>query len=196
MRKGLIFIIVMLFNVLFIYGINSLNTLMAANDFMIYFKGKPEVIIDDNQKEEEQVIEDYKGESLEKIIYKMNKYFKETPLEGYEESIVNTSVKNGINPYLIGAIVLESTGCKYNCSVIFNECHNTYGVKGKPGCFGGSYRVFNSVEDSVKDLVKEIKNKFSEEENQVPNKMFDKYGKNAIWAFKVSKYMDELKAVK
>ena len=195
MRKGLIFVIIMLFNILFIYGINSLNTSMSDNDFMIYFKGKPIVIVEDISEDEEADVGEYNGESVEKIIEKMKKFFVETPLEGYEENIVNVSVRNNVNPYLVSAIILESTSCKYNCTVIFNECNNVSSTKGKPGCFGGSYRLYDSVEDSIKDLVESIKSKFSEDE-QIPNKMYSKFDRNAIWAFKVNKYMDEIKVVK
>ena len=196
MRKGLIFIIVLLFNFIFIYGINSLNTLMADNDFMIYFKGKPVIENEVNNPKDEEIFTDYKGESIENITKKMEKFFIKTQLEGYGEKIASISVQKNVNPYLVAGIILESTSCKINCSVIFNECHNVFSNKGKPGCFGGTYRVYNSVEDSIEDLVSDVKNRFPQEDDQVPSKMFKSYEKNATWAFKVSTYMEELKKIK
>ncbi len=197
MRKVFVFIILLLFNFLFVYGINYANELMFTNDFMIYFKGKP-VIIKDDDKEDEVVVADtsYDGEKMEDIARKMDKYFEKTLLEGYGEHIAKTSISKGVNPYLIGGIILESTGCKNECNILFKQCNNVAGIKDSPGCFGGSYRKYNSVGDSITDLVNIISKKFYTKEMQVPNLMYKDYGKNATWAFKVSKIMENIKKIK
>lgn len=198
MRKGFIFVILILFNFLLLYGINQVNVLMFKNDFMIYLNKKDEPVEpkENDPKEEEKVDTSFDGESIEVIGKKFDNYVKKTPLEGYGEQIAKASISKGVNPYLIGAIILESSRCKTECSVIFKECNNVSGIKGSPGCFGGAYRVYNSVNDAITDIAKDIGEKFYTKEMQAPYKMYKDYGKNSSWAFKVSNYMDGIKRTK
>ena len=197
MRKWFIFIILILFNVLLMYGINRANVLMFNNNFMIYLnkEDKPEKE-EEKEKEEEVIDTSFNGESIEQIGKKFDTYVKKTPLEGYGEHIAKASITKGVNPYLIGAIILESSKCKTECSVIFKECNNVSGLKGSPGCFGGAYRTYNSVNDSINDIVNSISKNFYTQEMQSPYKMYKDYGKNSSWAFKVSNYMEAIKRVK
>ena len=198
MRKWFIFIILLLFNILFIYGINATNVLMFNNNFMIYLnpEDKPEVIDDNNEPKEENIEPidtSYNGESIEEIGKKMDKYMAKTPLEGYGEYIAKASISKSVNPYLIGGIILESTSCKNECSIVFRECNNVSGMKGSPGCFGGAYKSYSVINDGIVDIVNLISKDFYTPEMQSPYKMYKAYGKSSVWAFKVSKYMEELK---
>ncbi len=201
MRKWLIFIILLLFNFLFIYGINQTNILMFNNNFMIYLYPQPEEIKEEEpevvkEEEEEEVDINFNGESVEQIGKKMDKYFEKTLLEGYGEYIAKSSIKKSVNPYLIAGIMLENTGCKNECSIILKECNNVSGIKGSPGCFGGTYKEYDGIDGSISDLIGMISQKFYTPEMQVPNKMYKDYGKTSTWAFIVSKYMEEIKKVK
>ena len=133
---------------------------------------------------------------MEDIARKMDKYFEKTPLEGYGEHIAKTSIAKGVNPYLVGGIIVDSTSCKNDCTILFKQCNNVGGMKGSPGCFGGTYKKFDSVGDSITELINEISKKFFTKEMQVPNQMYADYGKNSTWAFKVSKVMENLKKIK
>ena len=141
MRKGFIFLILLAFNFLLIYGINEANVLMFNNNFMIYLNAKDEPKEEQSEelpkKDETPVDTSFNGESFEEIGKKIDKYASKTQIEGYGEYIAKTSIMKGVNPYLISGIILESTNCKNECSVIFKECNNTSGMKGSPGCFGG-----------------------------------------------------------
>ncbi len=201
MRKGFIFLILLAFNLLLIYGINQANVLMFNNNFMIYLnpEDKPTPKKEEEKKEEvveEPVDTDFNGESIEAIGKKIDKYCKKTSLEGYGEFIAKASVRKGVNPYLISGIILEGSNCKIECSVIFNECNNVSGMKGSPGCFGGTYKKYNKVEDSITDVVNAISQKFYTKEMQAPYKMYKEYGKTSSWALKVSNFMDAIKRTK
>ncbi len=199
MRKGLIFIILLAFNFLLIYGINRANILMFNNNFMIYLNSedKPEETKEDVPKKEEKPVDtSFNGESYEEIGKKIDKYCSKTPLEGYGEYIAKTSIAKSVNPYLISGIILESTNCKNECSVIFKECNNPSGMKGSPGCFGGSYKQYNKLEDAITDIVNKISRDFYTPEMQSPYKMYKDYGKNSSWALKVSNFMDAIKRTK
>jgi hypothetical protein len=155
---------------------------------------KPEE--DPIKKEEDIVDTDFNGESVEVIGKKIDKYCKKNPIEGYGEYIAKTSIRKSVNPYLIAGIILESTNCKNECSIIFKECNNASGMKGSPGCFGGAYKEYTKLEDSISDLVNKISHDFYTPEMQSPYKMYKDYGKNTSWAFKVSNFMGVIKKTK
>ena len=200
MRKGFIFLILIAFNFLLLYGINQANILMFNNNFMIYLNAedKPEEKETDEptEKKEEVVDTSFNGESAEEIGKKIDKYCAKTSLEGYGEYIAKTSIAKSVNPYLISGIILENSNCKNECSVIFKECNNVSGMKGSPGCFGGSYKQYKKLEDSVVDLVNKISHDFYTPEMQAPYKMYKDYGKTSSWALKVSNFMDAIKRTK
>ena len=203
MRKGLIFLILLAFNFLLIYGINQANVLMFNNNFMIYLNKeddpepiKEETETEDPKKEEVVVDTKFNGETYEAIGKKIDKYCKKTPLEGYGEYIAKNSIIKGVNPYLITGIILESSNCKIECSIIFKECNNVSGMKGSPGCFGGTYKSYNKVEDAISDIIGLISKDFYTPEMQSPYKMYKDYGKTSSWALKVSNYMDNIKKTK
>ena len=106
------------------------------------------------------------------------------------------AIIKGVNPYLISGIILENSNCKVECSVIFKECNNTSGMRGSPGCFGGAYKSYNKLEDSISDLVNLISKDFYTIEMQAPYKMYKEYGKSSSWALKVSNFMDAIKRTK
>ena len=203
MRKGFIFLILLAFNFLLMYGINQANVLMFNNNFMIYLnhEDEPKETPKENEevpiKEEENPVDtSFNGESIETIGKKIDKYCKKTSLEGYGEYIAKTSINKGVNPYLISGIILENSNCKIECSVIFKECNNTSGMKGSPGCFGGAYKSYNKIEDSISDIVNVISKDFYTPEMQAPYKMYKDYGKSSSWALKVSNFMDAIKRTK
>ena len=201
MRKWFIFIILLAFNFLLVYGINQANILMFNNNFMIYLnpEDKPVEPKEDEptkKEEEEPVDTSFDGESFEEIGKKIDKYCAKTLLEGYGDYIAKTSIRKSVNPYLISGIILENSNCINDCSVIFKECNNVSGMKGSPGCFGGSYKYYKKLEDSISDLVNVISTKFYTPEMQAPYKMYSDYGKSSSWALKVSNFMDAIKRTK
>lgn len=198
MRKVFIFLILLAFNLLLIYGINQANVLMFNNNIMIYLAPKDKPITpkkEDNSKEEE-VNTSFNGESVEVIGKKIDKYCTKTPLDGYGETIARASIRKSVNPYLISGIILESTNCKVECSIIFKECNNVSGIKGNPGCFGGTYKSYDKIDDAIVDIVNNISKSYYTPEMQTPYKMYKNYGKTSSWALKVSNFMDAIKRTK
>ena len=196
MRKFLVFVMLLVFNFLFIYGINYANRIMLKNNYMIYLN-KKEVVVDSKEETQEDVVVDtsFNGESIEKISNKFEKIFNDTYLSGYGEYMVKNSILKSVNPYLIGGIILESTNCRVDCSILLKQCNNVSGMREKngSGCFGGTYRQYKSIEDGISDLIKKISTDYYDVEMQSPNKMYQSFGKDGVWAFKVSKHMEDLK---
>lgn len=195
MRKGIVLIVSLIFNMLFIYGIGYANRIMFNNNFMIYLNNEDMDIISDDVKDDvhDEEVTTYNGESIETIGKKMESLFKQTDLEGLGEHVSRLSITKSVNPYLIGGIILENTNCRIDCSILLKQCNNVSGLKGTPGCFGGNYKYYNTKEDSVSELVNFISKSYPNLDMQQPYKMYKSYGKNETWAFKVNKYMEELK---
>ena len=193
MRKRLVFIIILLCNFFFVYGINYANKVMQENDFLIYLNEEDRPIVEENEIENNHLNDkEFNGETIEKIGEKIEKVFAKTDLEGMGEYVSRASVTKGVNPYLVGAIILESTNCKNECTVLFKQCHNVFEKKGKPGCFGGTYQEYENVNDGINALALDISYKYSDVEMQLPYKIFSSFGKNETWAYKVNKYMEML----
>lgn len=200
-RRIVVFILVGLFNFILMSGITFANQIMFEKDFIIKLN-------DDNVNNNNNSSDlpsspvlpsdgtEYEGESISTIAKKFEKYFKKTDLEGYGEHIASSSMKKGVNPYLVGGIILVNTNCINDCSIIFKNCNNVGDLSGTPGCFGGSYKKYDSIEASVNDLVDYIYDKFVVNNLTSPSAIYKKYNKDITWAFKVSNYMEKLKKTK
>ncbi len=196
MRRSIILIVLLIFNFFIFYGIKEFNKVIVDKDMMVYFKEKPVVIESEKIEYLDEIVEEYNGEKIEKIAEKMNKYFAKTSLEEYGEYITKTSAYKKVDPYLVAGIILESTTCKYDCSILFKECNNVYMEKGDPGCFGGSYKKYDKIDDSILDLVLNIRKNFDDPKDQTPVNIYKHFNKNKTWVFRVDKYIENLKRVK
>ena len=123
MRKRLVFVIILLCNFFFVYGINYANQVMEENDFLIYLKEEDKPVVEESEvKEDHSNDKEFNGETIEKIGEKIEKVFAKTDLEGMGEYVSRSSITKGVNPYLVGGIILVNTNCKNECSVLFKQC--------------------------------------------------------------------------
>ena len=196
MRKILVFILVLISNYFFFYGISYANNVMRDNNFMIYLLEQEDIGEEDEEiktREDHSKDTEFNGETIEQIAKKMDSVFLKSELEDYGNYISKEAIHKGLNPYLVGAIILESTNCTNKCSVLLRQCFNVAEIKGKHGCFGGSYKKYDSIENSIDELINTLYKKIDSDELQNPYKMFKLYGKNEVWAYKVNDYMEKLK---
>ncbi len=193
-RRIFIFIIVALFNFVLLKGINLSNKFIQDKNLMVYIHEKP--------KEEEEikknepkpvVINEWEGEKKEAIGKKIEKYYKDTTLEGYGERVASSAINRNVDPYLIASIIFVNSGCRYECQPIVRLCKNAGGTTGSPNCMGGKYTKYSKLEDSFDDLVVYIKDKFLSKDLDTPYKMYKSYGHDSAWAYNVDKYMKLIK---
>ena len=149
-RRIIVFIFIGIFNCLLVYGITYANQIMLKNNFIIKLNNSnSSENNDDNSNippvESPTIDTEYQGESVSKIAKKLEKYFKKTGLEGYGEHVASSSISKGVNPYLIGGIILVNTNCVNDCSIIFKNCNNVGDVKVAPGFVGGFYKKYDSI---------------------------------------------------
>lgn len=149
----------------------------------------------EKQREEEarkQMIV-YDGLTLEELSNKLNKTLNST-LAGQGETFASLAVELGVDPYLAVAIVMHETGCKWTCSTLVRQCNNVGGMKGSPGCNGGSYKAFPSLEEGIRAYMNNLYKNYFSMGLTTPEAMGPKYAASTTWASQVNAYINEIKA--
>jgi hypothetical protein len=193
-RRIFIIIIVALFNFLLIKGVDYSNKFIQENDLMIYFNGR------DTDKESTLpsepkpiIVNEWNGEKKDAIASKLEKYYKDTYLEGYGEKITASAINRNVDPYLIASIIYVNSKCSVECQPFVRMCNNAGGTSGNPSCLGGRYKKYKTIDESFDDLVIYIKDNFVSKDISNPYEMYKKYGKDAAWAYSVNKYYGMIK---
>lgn len=155
-------------------------------------EGKIEIIensenIEPIEVEEEPVIV-YEGMTIEQLSEKLDRVLTST-LEGTGTIFATKSIELGIDPYLAVAIVLHETGCKWTSSKLVQQCNNVGGMKGSPGCNGGSYRKFDTLEEGITKYMENLYKNYYAYGLTTPETINPKYAASPAWADKVNYYI-------
>ncbi len=156
-----------------------------------------EIQIEIIKKEEElqKTLKDpivYDGLTMQQLSEKLDKSLYSN-LSGYGNTFANLSIKYNMDPYLVVAIVLQETGCKWGCSYLVKNCNNIGGMKGNPTC-AGSYRSFKTLDIGIQKYVENLYYNYYEIGLTTPEAMNSKYAESTDWAEYVNKYIEEIKA--
>lgn len=154
-------------------------------------------IINDKKEADElayrKSLEVYDGLTMDELTDKLNRNLKST-LSGTGNIFAEYSIELGLDPYLTVSIVLLETGCNYGCSQLVKQCNNVGGVKGSPGCNGGSYKSYPSLEAGIKGYMKNLYDNYYSKGLTTPEEINPKYAESRTWASKVNKYIKQIKA--
>ena len=131
--------------------------------------------------------------SYDELVAKLNRSLNST-LAGKGESFAKYATELGIHPYLAVAIVLHETGCKWNCSTLLQKCNNVGGMKGSPGCNGGSYKAFSSLDEGIKAFMNNLYKNYYAVGLTTPETIGPKYAASTSWPSKIRSYMNEIEA--
>lgn len=115
-------------------------------------------------------------------------------LKGYGHLFASYSLELGIDPYLALAITLHETGCKWNCSTLVKQCNNVGGMKGSPGCNGGSYKAFATLEQGIRSYLENLYYNYYRYGLKTPEAMNSKYAESKTWANQVNHYLNQVRA--
>ena len=135
----------------------------------------------------------YDGLTLDELSDKLNRSLNST-ISGYGNLFASKSIELGLDPYLAVAIVLHETGCSWNCSELVNQCYNVGGQKGGPGCWGGSYRAFSSMEEGINSFLENLYYNYYAVGLTTPETINPKYAESTAWASKINAYIEKIKA--
>ena len=167
---------------------NSSIKLLTLNKVLEYEESDLLALVPVEEKEEEKKEEPeivYDGMTLEQLAKKLNKSLK-NELSGQGMLIASYSLKKDVDPYIVTAIMLHETGCKWNCSRIMRECNNVGGKKGS-GC--GSYQYYDSLEDGIKSLINYLSKNYFKKGLDTPKEINKKYATDKTWYKKINKYV-------
>lgn len=134
----------------------------------------------------------FKGESKEEISNKIERYLK-GKLDGKGQYITTKCLEAGLDPYLFTAVVLQETGCYWGCSYLTRNCNNVAGNKGKPGCNGGSYRKFDTINEGIDFAIKKLNSYYKKGLNTAKS-INPYYAEDKTWYVKVNNYIKKLKS--
>lgn len=166
-------------------------------------KNTPKIMPEENKYMSFDAMEDgmtvfkeivYEGLTFDELTTKLNKSLNST-LSNTGNIFAEKSLKYGVNPYLMVAISLHETGCKWTCSNLVKNCNNVGGIKGTPSCNGGSFRSFSTLEEGIDYFISNISRNYYNQGLINADLMEYKYsGGSTTWAMKVNNYMDAIKA--
>lgn len=139
-------------------------------------------------------IEVYEGMTLEELGDKINRNLGSDIVAGKGLFIATECINRGVDPYIATAILLHETGCKAHCSSLARYCNNFGGQKGSPGCNGGSYKAFNSMDEGLVGFIDNLsRNYFAMGLNTV-EKIGPKYAESTTWVSKINWYVGQIRA--
>ena len=151
---------------------------------------KKNIITQTKGKGEIQTVFD--GLTLEQLTLKLDKNLNST-LKGKGALFASYSTSLGLDPYLAVAIVLEETGCKWNCSSMVNKCYNIGGLKGSPSCAGTSYRSYNSLDEGIKGFMDILYYNYYAKGLTTPETINPIYAESSSWSSGVRNYITQIK---
>ena len=141
--------------------------------------------------EESKIVFD--GLTMDELVNKLNKNLGST-LSGKGQLFAEYSLSKGVDPYLVVAIVLHETGCKYGCSTLTRECNNVGGQKGTPSCNGGSYRSYATIDEGIRGMIDNLYYNYISQGLKTPEQINVKYAESTAWASKINYYINTIKA--
>lgn len=133
------------------------------------------------------------GLTMGELTDKLNRMLNST-LSGKGEIFATHSLELGMDPYLAVAIVLQETGCQWNCSYLVNACNNVGGQKGSPGCDGGSYKAYNTLDEGIIGYLDNLYYNYYAYGLTTAEAMNPKYAESTAWAYNVNSYIEKIKA--
>lgn len=138
-------------------------------------------------------VEVYDGLTLEELGEKLNRHLGTDYVAGKGPLIAQLCLETGVDPYIAVAIILHETGCGTKCSNLARYCNNVGGQKGSPGCNGGSFKKFDTLDDGIRGFINNLsKNYFSQGRTTVET-IAPKYCEGNTWAGKINYFVNKIR---
>jgi len=134
----------------------------------------------------------FDGLTLNELAEKIEKNLGST-LKGKGYLFASYATSIGLDPYLAVAIILQETGCKWNCSSMVRDCYNVGGIKGGPTCGSSSYRAYQNLDEGIKGFMDVLYHNYYSKGLVTPEEINPSYAESTLWSFNVRKYMNQIK---
>ena len=139
-------------------------------------------------------IEVYEGMTIDELAAKLNRNLGDGYIAGKGYLIASQCIEKGVDPYVAVAIMLHETGCKHNCSSLVKTCNNVGGQKGAPGCNGGAYKAYATLDEGIIGFINNLyKNYYSKGLNTIES-IAPKYAASTAWPGKIRSYVEQIRA--
>lgn len=172
------------------------TTNISKNETVNTIVGETDTTIESNDENIADIIVEntivYDGLTRDELVAKINRNLNST-LAGKGDIFVDYALELGLDPYLATAIVLHETGCSWECSHLVKVCNNVGGQKGGPGCDGGSYKSYPTLDEGIKGYMDNLYNNFYALGLTTPEAINPKYAASTAWAGKINYYMQKIK---
>ena len=167
-------------------SLESQNTNMKSMANKYEILNKKEVI---EKVEEEQPVIVYDNLTYDELVAKLNNNLNDD-LAGKGDIIASKSLELGVDPYMVTAIMLQETGCKWTCSDLVKACNNVGGQKGY-GC--GSYSYFNTLDEGIEAMITNLYNNYYTKGLTTPETINTVYAESQSWSYNVNRYIEEIR---
>ena len=138
-------------------------------------------------------VEVYEGMTLEELGEKINRSLGSDIVAGKGPLIAAECVNKGVDPYIATAILLHETGCGSRCSNLARSCFNFGGQKGSPGCNGGAYKAFSSIDEGLVGLIDNLYNNYFSRGLNTVESIGPKYAESGTWVSKINWYVEKIR---
>ena len=131
----------------------------------------------------------YDNLTYDELVNKLNNSLNDD-LAGKGALIASKSLELGVDPYMVTAIMLQETGCKWTCSDLVKYCNNVGGQKGY-GC--GSYSAFNTLDEGIEAMINNIYYNYYTRGLTTPEAINPVYAESQTWSYNVNRYIEEIR---
>lgn len=138
-------------------------------------------------------VEVYDGMTLEELAAKINRNLGDGYISGKGELIASYCLEKGVDPYIAVAIMLHETGCRANCSNLVRQCNNVGGQKGSPGCGGGAFKAFNTLDEGIYGFINNLYKNYYAYGLTTVETIAPRYAEGNTWAGKINWYVNLIK---
>lgn len=138
-------------------------------------------------------VEVYDGLTLEELGDKLNRNLGSDTVSGQGHLIAAECINKGVDPYITVAIILHETGCGSHCSNLARYCYNFGGQKGSPGCNGGAFKQFNTIEEGLVGMIDNLSRNYFAIGLTTPETIGPKYCEGNEWAGKISWFVNKIR---
>lgn len=139
-------------------------------------------------------VEVYEGMTLEELGAKLDRNLGSDIVYGKGLFIATECINRGVDPYIATAILLHETGCKARCSNLARYCNNFGGQKGSPGCNGGSYKEFATMDEGLVGFISNLSRNYFALGLNTPETIGPKYAESKEWPGMINWYVGKIRA--
>ncbi len=139
-------------------------------------------------------VEVYDGLTIDELAEKLNRNLGNGYIAGKGYLIANHCIELGVDPYVAVSIMLHETGCRYNCSALVRTCNNVGGQKGAPGCNGGSYKAYSTLDEGIIGFIDNLYRNYYSKGLTTIDTIATKYAQSTAWPGKIKSYVEQIRA--